>query len=354
MKFKATGLVLCAFLASCSGGNPFEDTTDETDASAGDDTTGISRDGELPPGTESPSAGSGLFRSEASGSTDSEYFGNGYASSISYDGDTDTFSVDNLGFDGGNTYSRGTAVSSLANGQYAVYEGDNVFEDSLTQAQINQFSHRAIYGVSTNKDADGNPATQFAIVRTGAYRDYGFGGFVYQRSGSVTLPTEGQAIFQGQAAGIRDFNGAAGVQYSTGNMTIAIDFDDFNSSTGSRGDAVRGNLTNREIYDIDGENITNDVLGRINTKNEASLTSLPAAVFTVGPGVLDDNGELIGVLDSSFTNDAGDPVEYESGNYYAIVSGDDPDEIVGVMVLENNAEFDSVTVRDTSGFIVYR
>ena len=77
-------------------------------------------------------------------------------------------------------------------------------------------------------------------------------------------------------------------------------------------------------------------------------------MFTIGPGVLDDNGDLVGEVTSTFINLDGNAVEYEKGKYYAIVSGDTPDEIVGIMVLENTADFDGVTTRDTSGFVVYR
>ncbi|AXI47438.1 hypothetical protein C1J03_16335 [Sulfitobacter sp. SK012] len=350
MKFKLASVALCLTLAACSGGNPFED---DDDSGTGDDGTtdggtGITRDG-VPPGTESPSAGTGLFRSEIP--TDG---GNGFARGISYDGDSDTFTVDNLAFDGANTYQRGRAVGSLGGGEFAVYEADAQYPDSITGAAVNQFTHRAIYGVSRNRDSDGDPTTQFAIVRTGAYIPYGFGGFIYQRGGSVDLPTTGQAIFRGQAGGLRDFDGAGALQYSTGDVAIAIDFDDFNESTGGRGDGVQGQLTNRQVFDINGNDITANVTTRINDLNSSSIQSIPAAIFTVAPGVLDNNGDLVGELTSRFVNDNGDVVEYESGNYYAIVSGDDPDEIVGVMVLENTSEFRDATVRDTSGFIVYR
>ena len=36
------------------------------------------------------------------------------------------------------------------------------------------------------------------------------------------------------------------------------------------------------------------------------------------------------------------------------MAGDDSQEIVGVLVLENTAEAQGVTARDTSGFIIYR
>ena len=42
---------------------------------------------------------------------------------------------------------------------------------------------------------------------------------------------------------------------------------------------------------------------------------------------------------------------YEEGTFYAIVSGDSPDEIVGVFVLETRG---AERERDTGGFIVYR
>ena len=120
---------------------------------------------------------------------------------------------------------------------------------------------------------------------------------------------------------------------------------------------MRGSVYNREIYDINGNNITNAVVGAINSDQTASLTALPTLTFTVGPGVLDDNGEILGEVSSFFVNDAGEVVSFESGNYYALVSGDagGPDEIVGVIVTTTEIGQPSrITVRDTGGFIVYR
>ncbi len=363
MKKLVAGLMLTTFLVSCGGTPPFptEETASEDDTGDGTDDTAtpITGDRVVPPGTTSPSPALGLFRNEAR-DTEGENIGNGYANEVRYDAANDTFSVNNLGFDGFNTYQRGTAVGSL-NGEFQVYEGASVVPDSVTGAPISQFTHRAIYGVSRLNGPDGvTPTSSFAIVRTGNYIPYGFGGFVYQREGSVTLPATGQAEFKGKAAGIRDFNGDGGLQYSTGDMRVAIDFNDFDDDTGLRGDAVLGELTNREIYDINGNNITQTVLDNINESvgnvddNAAfAITTLPAAVFTVGPGVLDNNGDLIGSVTSTVrTADGGQ--QYESGKYYAIVSGDDPDEIVGVLVMENTDDFEGATTRDTSGFIVYR
>ena len=355
MTSKAAGYLLCVLLAGCGGTAPFgEDATDPDTTTDGitTDENGdpILREG-IPPGTASPSPSTRIFRSEPR-STEGETSGNGFAAGISYDGDTDTFTVDGLAFDGSNTYQRGDLVKSF--GSYAVYEADTQYPDSVNGEPINQFRHRAIYGVSRNRNTSGVPNTQFAIVRTGAYVNYGFGGFIYQRENGVTLPESGQARFEGQAAGMRDFNGRGGLEYSTADLAIDIDFEDFDSVTGGRGDAVRGALTNRRVFDLAGNDITAQVYGRINAQNTASLTRIPNATFTISPGVLDDNGEIVGQMTSTYVDDSGAVQQYETGNYYAIVSGNGPNEIVGVMVLENSAEFDVATVRDTSGFIVYR
>ena len=336
------GATVAAFLGACGGGNPF---IEEEDTGTG---TGTDSDPTLPPGTASPEPDNSIFRTEPTAASGGQV-GDGYVTDVAYNSANDTFTVDNLGFDGDNVYNRGTAVSSL--GPYAVYEAVAQFPDSETGTPINQFTHRAIYGVSTS----GN--TQFAIVRTGAYSDYGFGGFIYQREGGVTLPTSGQALFSGEVSGVRDFSGSGGLQYSRGDIDVAIDFDDFNDTTGSRGDAVQGAVYNREIYDIDGNNITNAVVGAINSDQAASLTAMPTLTFTVAPGALDDNGEILGEVSSFFVNDAGEVVSFESGNYYALVSGDagGPDEIVGVIVTTTDVgQPTGVTVRDTGGFIVYR
>ncbi|KIC50761.1 hypothetical protein [Tateyamaria sp. ANG-S1] len=352
--------LLALSLVGCGDGNPFTDEQGDTspDTGTGTDTgtdtgngsdpgTGIDNPArDLPPGTTSPTADSGIVRSEPTEAQGGQV-GDGFATGISYDPATDQFSVDNLAFDGDNAYSRGTAVSSL--GPYAVYEADTQFTDSLTGTPINQLRHRAVYGVSASGE------TQFAIVRTGAYIPYGFGGFVYQRNatathdGSVTLPTTGQAVYTGQAAGLRDFNGAGGIQYTTADMEMAIDFNDFNNGSG-----VRGTMSNRRVFDINGNDITNDIVTGINTEASASLTNIPAVVFTIGPGVLDANGEIVGEVTSNFVNNNGQTVNYETGNYYAIISGDNADEVVGVIVATSSIGGNGATVRDTSGFIVLR
>jgi len=334
----------CVLLAACEG-NPFvaeEDPTDPVDPGT-DPGGGIVGEG-LPPGTTSPSPDAGIFRREATSTADGET-GNGFVRTASYDSAADTFTVDGLAFDGGNVYQRATPDGNL--GPFAVYEADATFQDDVTGTPIGQFDHRALYGVSTS----GN--TEFAVVRTGAYVTYGFGGFIYQRDGSVTLPTSGQAHYEGDYAALRDFDGAGGLEYARGDMTLDIDFNDFNEGAG-----VDGAVFNRSIFDTAGNDITNDVLTALNTEFESTLSALPVLRFDVGPGALNANGEATGGV-GSFVSSNGAAETFEEGNYYAVVSGNategGADEVVGVIVVTaTDPRFDGVTVRETGGFLLYR
>lgn len=327
-------LLLAAMaVSSCgSSSNPFD--PDET-TDSGDD-SGIDSDRTLPPGTSSPSPDNSIVRREETNES-----GGGYVSSVSYDSGTDTFTVDGLAFDGDNNYTRVTDPFGTLGG-YALYEGAMTYEDAETGSEVSQLMHRALYGVSES----GN--TQFAIARSGGYVGYGFGGFIYQRNGVVTLPTSGQATYSGEYGGIRVFEGASGLEYTQGDMTVDIDFEDFNAGSG-----VKGQITNRQVYDSAGNDVTSDIA----TALEA--TALPTLTFVIQPGVADANGEITGSVISYYDND-GVAAEYETGTYYAILSegndtGVDADEIVGVIVMtSDDPRNDGLPVQETGGFILYR
>ncbi len=344
---RLTLLAFLGLLAACGDGQPLFDEETPSDGTDGgtdggtDDGGDLDSGGELPPGTSDPNADDGILRYEA---RDDQ--GGGYVTDVSYNAVNDTFRVDNLGFDGANVYSRGDAVASM-NG-YAVYEADVVVEDSLTGEPISQIvPYRALLGISDNS-VDGEARTSFAIVRTGGYVGYGFGGFVYERNGEVILPTSGQARFEGDYAGMRVFNGAGGLEYTRGDMVVAIDFEDFNS-----GPAVKGSITNRQAFDSEGNSIP---LG-----GEGQLV-LPTLTFTIQEGVsaLDANGEMTGELSSTTVNESGALEVYESGTYYGVIAGDATDpsdggEIVGVIVIESDdPRYEGVTAQETGGFILYR
>ncbi len=291
---------------------------------------------ELPPGTKDPTASSPITRTE-----EVDDSGNGFAEGMSYDPDTDTFTVDGLAFDGGNVYTRDAAVPSL--GPFAVYEARDVVNDPLTGQAIPQFLHKAIYGVDPAGDVS------FAIVRTGAYVPYGYGGWIYSRKAGVELPKSGQAAYSGDYAALRDFDGRGGLEYATGSMNIAIDFADFNDGNG-----VQGQIYNRRIFDVDGQDITGEVVAALNDTYDASVTALPVLNFKVGPGVTTPAGELSGGLNSYIVNNEGDLSQLEDGKYYAVLSGPNANKVVGVVVVEGaDPRFDA-TVRETGGFILVR
>ena len=191
-----TALLACLLLAACDG-SPFEGGP-----GSDPDPTSNATVSSLP-GTANPTARSDITRTEdRNKGPDGEEYGNGFAESFAYDAGNDRFSVDNLAFDGANVYTRSRAFRTV--GDAGIYQAAAVYEDAQTGAQIDQFSYRALYGESRTG------RTRFAIVRTGAYVPYGFGGFIFSRDGGVTLPTTGQAQYTGNYSGLRDFDGRGG------------------------------------------------------------------------------------------------------------------------------------------------
>ena len=347
---------LDALLAACEndGTNPFiEETEDEAVAEENGDTDG---DGEtdadvqsasLPPGTASPTPDDRIVRFEAE-DTD----GGGFVQDVRYRAGNDRLVIDNLAFDGKNVYRRSggtdsdTAFGSL--GGYAVYEADVTTEDFLTGEDVTQIvPYRALYGVSRNQ-VDGEARTSFVIVRTGGYVQYGFGGFIYERNGSVVLPDSGQAVFKGGYAGLRVFGDRAGLEYTEADMRLSFDFDDFND-----GAAIKGRVFNRQVFDEDGNAVA---LGT----GDGDLPAPNINWVIDGSGTtLTEDGEFTGQVFSTYIDDGGTAVEYENGTYYGIIAGDttDPDdggEVVGVLVVDSTDPRTGGPVKETGGFILYR
>lgn len=345
-----TAVSLLALLSACGDGQPFfeadgslrdggsgggGDGSGEGDGDGGDG-DGVDGDVALPPGTQNPSRSSGIVRFEARNN-----IGGGYAQEFTYNARNDTFTVDNLAFDGENVYQRGDEIPTL--GGYAVFDADVRTRDFLTGNQIGQIvPYRAILGLSENR-VDEERRTTFAIVRTGGYVNYGFGGFVYERNGPTRLPSTGQAGFTGAYAGLRVYDNRGGLDYVQGDVELAIDFDDFNAN-----DAVKGSISNRQAFDEDGVEVRD--------------LALPVLTFDIveGTSVLDGTGEISGQLRSFIRGDTGELELYEEGEYYAIIAGDTTDradggEVVGVFVVESeDRRYDDVRAQETGGFIVYR
>lgn len=333
-------LAVTALLAGCDGENPFTET-------------GTDGGGETPVGVdgETRTAAQSIVRYEEKNEN-----GGGFAEEINYDSATDTFSVNNLAFDGEDAYTRDSDVPTLGpNGAYAVYEADVTVPDFLDTDNVPQIvPYRAVVGVS-QASVNGEPRTSFAIVRTGGYDDYGFGGFVYQREGSVVMPTTGQARFDGDYAGIRIFNGSGGLEYTEADMRMELDFDDPTDAVAG----VKGLIYNRVAYAIDGTLVASSGQGELTPEGILPLPNI-SFVLDGENGNAAANGELTGDLAGNSYFDAdGNEVAYESGTYYAILAGDttqpDGGEIVGVIVIEStDPRLEGVTAQETGGFILYR
>ncbi|WIV49956.1 hypothetical protein QQG91_09755 [Marivivens sp. LCG002] len=335
------------FAAGCTATNPLADDLASLlntggEPSANGDSDGITISGTtLSPATTNANGVEQIIRYEASDSG----FG-GLSRGFTYVSVNDTIVIDNIAFDGGNVYTRGNPVSQVNN--YAVYEGDATALDPLTGKTIPQVTnYRALIGFSTNR-VDGAPRSAFAINRTGGYVQYGFGGFVYQRVGGVTMPTSGQAVFEGDYAGMRVFDTRGGLEFTEGDIQLVVDFNDFNS-----GATINGEITNRRAFDIDGNLITLGGTGNL------VLPDLRITVAKDDVGIA-ANGEVSGTIGSVSISTGGAAQAYETGKYYAILSGDatsaaDGGEIVGIVVVEStDPRFTGVKAQETGGFIAYR
>lgn len=347
-----TAISAFALLTACGDGQPFfpEDEGAVPDVQ-------IELDG-----TENATASGSITRIEPGAETDEDdedallianETGGGLVRSVLYDAENDTYTIDNLAFDGENVYETAAVLPNL--GGYDLYDAEEEVPDFLTSATVDQIvPYVAVTGRSDvinpeGTDGELEPRTTFAIVRTGGYADYGFGGFVYERNGGVTLPTTGQAQFEGQYAGVRVFDKEAKLEYTEGDVEIAFDFDDFNLNNG-----VKGVVFNRVLYDQNGNEIplffsTDDLLKDLNF------------VVVQGVDTLLPTGELSGELLSQRLNENGEIADYEVGTYYAIIAGDtttdptDGGELVGVFVVESeDPRVDNLFVQETGGFILPR
>lgn len=334
----------------------------------------------------------------------------GFAEEFLFDVDDDTLTIDNLAFDGLNVYTRGSAVPAAQDGPrlsdlgtIAVYHADITTPDFLTDAPIDQQDpYVALYDESdtivvADIPADATPEerqaildaaaprTRFTVVRTGAYVGYGFGGFGYERAGDVVLASTGQATFSGDYAGLRVLDQYPEMLVIEGDVSIDIDFDDFNSGAG-----LKGEITNKQAYLADGtiypttnrENssritaaeqtildaqraaLTGSDIYQNETNNEAyeGTVQLPDVNFVVRGGgeTIKGNGEISGEVRSRYINpQSGQTEVYDEGAYFAIIAGDTTTptggEVVGIVKTEApDSRFLGVNAQETGGFIAGR
>lgn len=248
--------------------------------------------------------------------------------SMVYDPETDEIVVNNIPFDGAtaeNGQARYARAGALGTSSFARYE--------------NVAGQMAYFAVFRRSDSGAVEAGAFG---TSSYIDFGIGGAGARRSTeTVNLPSTGEYTFTGEYAAVRVYENAVGApslpHYVTGDVTIALDFGDFDA-TG----AIVGVIDNRTLYDNDGSEI-----GPMD-----DFVSLAMSEIDLETGKITD-GVAKGV--SLATTE-----ELTSGQWSAILGGDGGTEIAGILVLEGDATdppadgSDPFQVRETGVLIATR
>ncbi|MEZ5911851.1 MAG: hypothetical protein R3D84_06135 [Paracoccaceae bacterium] len=272
MNRKFAPVAVAVALAACSG-NPLNNVTTTGNAGVGNTVSGSFTD-------------SGITTSGDA------------APRVSYNSDTDTLQVNNMPFDGNGRYTRDGAVPTM-NG-FRVYANTNTSE---------RRDYQALYGASPSGGA------RAVIVRTGDYRGYGFGGFIFERDMRASLPSSGSATYSGNYAGMRTFDGSSGLTYTRGDLELEVDFLDFTNQRAT----MEGFISNREEYDTAGN----------------YLGDLP--VMVLATAYADGSGAFESDVTTHRINPTTTLEELDSqGKYYGVIAGPDADELVGIVVVQGD------------------
>lgn len=82
---------------------------------------------------------------------------------------------------------------------------------------------------------------------------------------------------------------------------------------------------------------------------------LPGVNPVISPNSSDTNGEIVGDVQSIARFEDGTTETVGEGKYYAVMSGENAEEIVGVVAITgSDPRSPGVTYQETGGFIVYR
>lgn len=248
---------------------------------------------------------------------------------------TGTISINNLPFDGvssdGGAYTPRPGVT-LPSGQ--------VYQNSPNSAAEDPYF--AVVLTSPN-----GTGALVGAVATNVYAGSGYGGAYASRTNSGLPATRAAAYrYTGAYNGIRVIRQAEPgspnntIQLTTGNAQVDIDLQDFDL-TG----AIRGLVTGRQLFDLDGNFIAN-------------LDAFELVITDLDPNTLETTGGTTNTANA-------DGTRAQSGTWTGLVSGPNGEEVVGFVLLEGNLsdrdpfyETDTnlapVTGRETGGFIVTR
>ncbi|WP_299045472.1 hypothetical protein [uncultured Tateyamaria sp.] len=180
--------------------------------------------------------------------------------------------------------------------------------------------------------------SQVTAVGSDEFIGPGFGGALAQRIGPGAVPAERPAayIFTGDYAGIRETStdgGAEGLQLVTGDVVMSVDVLDFDVSG-----AVDGTITNRQLFDQDGNS-----LGTLDDFVSLSTAEIDFTNATIEASNLS--------VQSTVTGDSAG-----SGDWSGVFAGPNGEEIAGIVVIDGTLDTDPTngagTVRETGTLIV--
>lgn len=228
-----------------------------------------------------------------------EYVATGDVSTATYDPGTDTLTINSLPFDDGDfeaTYARSPAFD--VNG-FKAYMND--------PASARRYI--AYWGVTNN----GAGSASAGVVATGNYLNHGFSGATYGRDGTTPIPQSGVANFTGRYAGLLTYDGKGGIDRTSGDVTLDVDFADAK---------VEGGITNR-----------------VNITTATAQNTLILATSTI------KDGKITGGTASSWSG----VTQIEDGTYEGIIGGIDGMEIAGIVVITDSTG--AFPTKETGAFV---
>ncbi|MEJ6478543.1 MAG: hypothetical protein QNL92_07670 [Octadecabacter sp.] len=230
----------------------------------------------------------------------------------------DILLVNNLPFDNSDASGGGyTRIGALSTSPFDLYE-------SPTSGGPGDRKYFAVFQRTTY--------AQVAAVATDDYVDFGFGGASAQRVGPSGTPASRAALytFTGDYAAVavvRPDAGGGTLRYITGDATVFVDLEDFDTNA-----AVEGIIDNRQYFDDTGA-----PLGPLSGYIELGIASI------------DFENDL--TLASTATSvDAA--VTIGTGQWSSVFAGPNGEQIAGIVVIEGTMPVTEDPERETGVFIV--
>lgn len=315
-KFIAT-IAVATLLIGCDGENPFDEDEVVEDVVA---TPGATEDTVADDGT--------IFATDLNEDLTANAFE--FDDQGNDDPADDILRVNNIPFDNsdlsGGGYTRSAATLPNA---FDIYESDS--SDDAERQYFAVFQ-RATY-------------SEVAAIGSGDFITFGFGGATAQQlNNSNGIPASRPEFytFTGDYAAVRITTNAGGrddVGYITGDANLSVDIPDFDDVG-----AIDGVITNRELFDVDGNS-----LGNLN-----DFISLGTAEIDFETG---DIGSATAVGSEFVLNPDTNEQELDqglTGDWQGVFAGPNGEEIAGFVVLEGTTTAAEVedSVRETGVFIV--